>query len=495
MTKKSYIIGLMIASVMGGLISLGGYKLTEKNDKKYESIVDRQNVLFASHYSRPVSTVSTGLNFMQAAEISRPAVVHIKTYYEYMRNIDYYNNPFDYLFRDFLGDQRYNKRPNENYSRIGSGSGVIISDDGYIVTNYHVTKNGDKIEIILDDKRTYIAEVINTDPSTDLALIKIDEKGLPFLKYGNSENTKVGEWVSAVGNPFNLTSTVTAGIVSAKGRNLGLLRDADGMQIESFIQTDAAVNPGNSGGALVNLNGELIGINTAIQTPTNVYIGYSFAVPVSLVKKVMDDLLKYGEVQRALLGVRIMDITSDLAKEYGIDQLKGVYIADVNSESAAQKAGIKGGDIILEVNDVEVNSTSELQEQVAKYRPGDMIEVKYLRNNKEKSVWLHLKNKLGNTEIVKKQEKIITVFGADFQEVSEKEKERLGINGGVKIVALRKGKLKSVGIQEGFIITHIDKVRVYKLNNINERLKNKKGGFLFHGIYPNGTKAYYGMEW
>lgn len=489
MTKKSYITGLIIASVMGGLISLGGYKLSEKNNKKYESIIDRQNVLFASHYPNPSGIVPTGLNFIHAAEISRPAVVHIKTHYEASGN---YHNPFDYLFRDFFGDQHNNRRL-ENYPRIGSGSGVIITDDGYIVTNNHVIKGGNKIEIILDDKRTYIAEVIGIDPSTDLALIKIDEKGLPFLKYGNSEDTKVGEWVLAVGNPFNLTSTVTAGIVSAKGRNLGLLRDADGMQIESFIQTDAVVNPGNSGGALVDLNGELIGINTAIQTSTNVYMGYSFAVPVSLVKKVVDDLLKYGEVQRALLGVRIMDITSDLAKEYGIDKLKGVYIADVNMESAAQKAGIKAGDIILEVNDVVVNSTSELQEQVAKYRPGDMVEVKYLRNNKEKSVRLRLKNKLGTTEIVKKQDKIKTVLGADFQEVSKKVKERLKIKGGVEITELRNGKLKSVGIQKGFIITHIDKIRVYKPDDIKEILKNIKGGILIQGIYPNGTKGYYAM--
>ncbi|MBW8050333.1 MAG: Do family serine endopeptidase [Cytophagales bacterium] len=492
MTKKSYITGLIIASVMGGLVSLGGYKLSEKNNKKYESIIDRQNVLFTNHSPSPGGIVPTGLNFIQAAEISRSAVVHIKTHYEASGNY-YYYNPIDYLFRDFFGDQYNNKKPHENYPRIGSGSGVIITDDGYIVTNNHVIKGGEKIEIILDDKRTYIAEVIGTDPSTDLALIKIDEKGLPFLKYGNSEDTKVGEWVLAVGNPFNLTSTVTAGIVSAKGRNLGLLRDANGMQIESFIQTDAAVNPGNSGGALVDLNGELIGINTAIQTPTNVYIGYSFAVPVSLVKKVVDDLLKYGEVQRALLGVRIMNITSDLAKEYGIDQLKGVYIADVNTKSAAQKAGIKAGDIILEVNDVEVNSTSELQEQVAKYRPGDMIEVKYLRNNKAKSVWLSLKNKLGNTEIVKKQEKIITVLGADFQEVSKKVKEKLKIKGGIEIIELRNGKLKSVGIQEGFIITHIDKIRVYKPDDIKEILKNIKGGILIQGIYPNGAKGYYAI--
>ena len=491
MAKKSYITGLIIASVMGGLISLGGYKLSEKNNNKYESIIDRQNVLFASHYPNPSGIVPTGLNFIHAAKISRPAVVHIKTHYEASGNY-YYDNPFDYLFRDFFSDQHNNRR-HGNYPRIGSGSGVIITDDGYIVTNNHVIKGGNKIEIILNDKRTYFAEVIGIDPSTDLALIKIDERGLPFLKYGNSEDTKVGEWVLAVGNPFNLTSTVTAGIVSAKGRNLGLLRDENGMQIESFIQTDAVVNPGNSGGALVDLNGELIGINTAIQTSTNVYMGYSFAVPVSLVKKVVDDLLKYGEVQRALLGVRIMDITSELAKEYGIDKLKGVYIADVNMESAAQNAGIKAGDIILEVNDVVVNSTSELQEQVAKYRPGDMIEVKYLRNNKEKSVRLHLKNKLGTTEIVKKQDKFKTVLGADFQEVSKKVKERLKIKGGVEITELRNGKLKSVGIQEGFIITHIDKIRVYKPDDIKEILKNIKGGILIQGIYPNGIKGYYAI--
>ncbi len=280
-------------------------------------------------------------------------------------------------FRDFHSSPFHNPGPRES-----AGSGVVISPDGYIITNNHVIEKAKWIEVILDDKRTYVGTVIGTDPTTDLALVKIEEEDLPFAVYGNSDHLKVGEWVLAVGNPFDLTSTVTAGIVSAKGRNINILRTEDNMQVESFIQTDAAVNPGNSGGALVNLKGELIGINTAIATQSGISQGYSFAVPVSLARKVMEDLLKFGTVQRALLGVRIDDINAQLAQDKGIDYIRGVFVQDVNENSAAYEAGIKSGDVILKIDDREVNSTSELQSYVATFHPGDKIDITYNRKGR-----------------------------------------------------------------------------------------------------------------
>lgn len=436
------------------------------------------------------------VNFVQAADLTVHTVVNIKTEYhqESFNTNFFFNDPFhNFLFGDRGRGGMYPPQ-----TQMASGSGVIISENGYIATNNHVVDNADKIEVTLNDKRTYTAEVIGKDPTTDLALLKINEKDLPYITYGNSDDVKVGEWVLAVGNPFNLTSTVTAGIVSAKGRNINILENdpSKGIYpIESFIQTDAAVNPGNSGGALVNSNGQLIGINAAIASNTGSYAGYSFAIPVNIVKKVMNDLLEFGSVQRAFIGVSIRDLDSKLAEEKSIkDYKKGVFVAGLTESGAAEKAGIKEGDIITRIGKAEVNNSAELQEQVSNYRPGDKISVSYLRDGKELTADLVLKNKNGGTE-VNKEEKVetATLLGATFEPISLDDKKRLHINNGLRIKKLESGKLFNSGIKENFIIVNIDKKPVDTIGDITAILENKKGGVLIEGVYPNGMRAYYGF--
>lgn len=357
-------------------------------------------------------------DFIAASESSVPAVVHVKTTYgSAASGTSQGYNPFRDFFWGNPGFQ--NQQP-----ASGAGSGVILTADGYIVTNNHVVENASKVEVTLNDKRTFTAKVIGTDPSTDIALLKVEESGLPYVSFGNSDAVKVGEWVLAVGNPFNLTSTVTAGIVSAKARNIHILPDQQ-FPIESFIQTDAAVNPGNSGGALVNTSGELIGINTAIASNTGAFNGYSFAVPVSIVRKVVDDLLEFGYVQRAFIGVSIRDVDSQLAQEKELKTLKGVYINGLTEGGAAAEAGIREGDIIIQVNGTEVASTAELQEQVSRHRPGDKIKVVVMRGNARKELNVTLRNKNGNTGIVKNE--AINVLGADLEPVSVELQSKLGI--------------------------------------------------------------------
>ena len=321
-------------------------------------------------------------------------------------------------------------------------------------------------------------------------LLKISEKNLPFIIYGNSDNIRVGEWVLAVGNPFNLTSTVTAGIISAKARNIGILPDQ--YKIESFLQTDAAVNPGNSGGALVNTRGELVGINSAIASTTGSYTGYSFAIPVNLVKKVMDDLVEFGSVQRGFIGVSIRDIDNKLIEDKGIQQTNGVYVAGLTEGGAAESAGIKEGDIIQKVGEVSVNSTPQLQEQIGRFRPGDKISITLLREGKEKVLSVILRNKDGDTRIVK-SEQALNILGATFENASKDEKASLGIKNGVKISKLLSGKFRSAGIKEGFIITSIDKRPILSTDDLENVFKVKQGGVLIEGIYPNGVRAYYGF--
>ena len=349
----------------------------------------------------------------------------------------------------------------------------------------------------MNDKRKFTATLIGADPATDLALIKVESEDLPTIKLGNSDDVKIGQWVLAVGNPFNLTSTVTAGIVSAKARSINILQyDPDNkiFPIESFIQTDAAVNPGNSGGALVNATGELVGINTAIASRTGSYAGYSFAVPVNIMKKVTKDLMEFGTVQRAFIGVNIRDLNQDLANELELKEVQGVYVTRVIAGGAAEEAGVKEGDVITMIGSVSVNNVPELQEQIGKFRPGDKISVTLLRTNKEKVVSLTLKNKDGNTDIVEKSEsELMSALGASFKQASSKELESLDLDHGVKITKLGAGKLRTAGIREGFIITKIDSREIETPEEIVELLKDKKGGVLIEGIYPNGMKGYYGF--
>lgn len=435
---------------------------------------------------RPIQLTSYSADAKQAlpdltlaAENSVHAVVHITT--QYMRGGGGWSSG-NSLLDEFLGMNR-NQQPQ---IAQGSGSGVIISDDGFIVTNNHVIDRSQKIEVTLNDKRKFDARVIGTDPSTDIALLKIEAKDLSFLTFGNSNELKLGEWVLAVGNPFNLTSTVTAGIVSAMTRNLGI--NDDQLAVESFIQTDAAVNPGNSGGALVNQNGELIGINTAIASRTGSYAGYSFAVPVTIVKKVISDLKEFGEVQRALLGINISDVNAEIAAELKLKTVEGVYVVGIPENGAAKHAGIKEGDVIISVADIKVRNSAELQEKISQFHPGDDVKVIVLRSGEEKQFTLTLLNKYGDTQVVRDQ---AGYLGAEFETVSNNEKNRLNIENGIKITKLNAGKLKEAGIKESFIITNINKKPIFEVNDLRREVGNAKGGILVEGIYPNGETAYY----
>jgi Do/DeqQ family serine protease len=469
-----------LVAVVSTLITVAAIRYVSKNEPV---TFEEKQAAYFEQVNYTAAEVPAGLDFRYPARITTPAVVHITTSYapRSSSSRDQYNP-----FRDFFGDDFFN--PYGQQPQQSSGSGVIISDDGYIVTNNHVIDRGEKIQVILANKKSFEATLIGTDPSTDIALIKIEERGLPFIRFANSDSVEVGEWVLAVGNPFNLESTVTAGIVSAKGRNINILRSRDNSAVEAFIQTDAAVNPGNSGGALVDLRGQLIGINTAIATPTGTFAGYSFAVPVNLVSKVVNDLMKYGMVQRGYLGIQIATVTDELAKREGLNNLSGVYVDSVNAGSSAEDAGIKSGDVILKINDAAVNSSPELQEQVSRYHPGDKITVTFERNGKVKTVSAILKNKEGNTEYVKKEEAyMIDALGADFADLTAQEKKEMGLTGGVKVVKIKDGKLRqSTYMKEGFIITKVDNRAINNLSDLKSAFANKKdGGVMIEGRYPN----------
>jgi serine protease Do len=474
-------VSSLVAATVGGLIALGGSRFTSGDEHQSQVFQPESPKYTLAKYSGGASGTFT--DFTEAAERSLHAVVHIKTITQQVNNLAY--DPFAELF---FGPQKRQ----QSFEAHGSGSGVIISEDGYIVTNNHVVNGATTIEVTLNDKRTYNAELIGADASTDVALLKIKEKQLPFLNYGNSDGVKVGEWALAVGNPFNLYSTVTAGIISAKGRNNIL--NGNTRPIESFIQTDAAVNPGNSGGALVNTSGELIGINTAIASNNGAYQGYSFAVPVNIVKKVVSDLVEFGTVQRAYIGVSIKDIDAKFAAEKNLKKLRGIYVDGLTEGGSAHDAGIREGDVIVTVHDVAVNSVSELQEQISRYRPGDKINVTVLRNNTEVNIPVLLKTFDNTTNLVKKSElvkKTATSLGAEFQELAAEELTALKVENGVRVNRAGNGKLAQVGIQNGFIITGIDKKPVSTVKQVKELLDGKSGTVLIEGFYTNGMRAAY----
>ncbi|HNT50902.1 MAG TPA: trypsin-like peptidase domain-containing protein [Cyclobacteriaceae bacterium] len=442
----------------------------------YTSIEERQNLKLTNYAADTVQYRNViPINFQTAAKLVTPAVVHISTIY---------------------GGGRFSLNALEQYLNPhsqSSGSGVIISDDGYIVTNNHVIENANSIEITLHNNQRFFAKLVGQDPNTDLALLKIKAHDLPFVKYGNSDDVSAGEWVLAIGNPFNLNSTVTAGIVSAKARNIDILRNQNNLQIESFIQTDAAVNPGNSGGALVNLKGELIGINSAIATATGSFDGYSFAIPVSLVKKIMDDLLEFGSVQRGLLGVQINNVTPNLAENRNLNVVQGVFVSLVNKGSAAESSGIEPGDVIVAIDNHPVAGVSELQEWVARKRPGQSVIVKYLRNGVEKEVLAKLKNFEGS-ETMREREVRYELEGAQFEDVPYSQLTELNLDGGVLIKKLDHGKWKTAGVKENMIITHIDKVAIDNVKDLNRAMEMKKGGVLIEGLW-HGEKQAIGLEW
>jgi serine protease Do len=433
--------------------------------------------VYSANYAAPQDA-----DFTSAAEKSVNAVVHIKT--EINVQSSSYQDFFG-PFRDYFGN------PYHNNTMVAFGSGVIISPDGYIVTNNHVVENAEKISVTFNNKTEMVAKVIGTDPSTDLALIKVDADDLAFLTYGNSDQVKVGEWVLAVGNPFNLTSTVTAGIVSAKARNINILGSQS--SVESFIQTDAVVNRGNSGGALVNTHGELIGINAAIASHTGVYEGYSFAIPVNIVKKVVNDMMEYGEVQRGYIGVQISNLDAETADKLGLDQVEGVYVAGVVENSGAADAGIKEGDVIMSINNINTNSLSELIGTVAQHSPGETVKLKVIRSHKDYEFDVVLKNQEGSTEIIKSEDAFYDdLLGANLQKASKNELDKLGIPGGVKITKIDDGILKRGGIKQGFIITEINGNQVSSKNSLDTALQNSgQNSIQLKGMYPNGVRVSY----
>ena len=486
MNKRSLFLAMVFSSLFGGMVAVVGYSIMVPPTTIVRQAANSNPVALTNYtFDSSSFVVPEGLNFVFAAKKGTASVVHIRTTYSGGNQVQ---NPFHNFFREYFGEQ---SNPRNYGPSRGAGSGVIISDDGYIVTNNHVIENAIEIEVVLNDNRSYKAEIVGVDKNTDLAVIKIKEAGLSAVSYGNSNDIQIGEWVLAIGNPFEFRSTVTAGIISAKGRNINILRGD--FKIESFIQTDAAVNPGNSGGALVNLNGELIGINTAIASPSGAFAGYSFAVPATLVQKVVKDLVDYGAVQRALLGVQITDVNAELAEERDLDVVKGVFITGVQ-EGAAKDVGIKQGDVIIAINAETVNNVAELQEQIALNRPGDDVTVTYIRSGKRKEVTATLRNIAGTTDIVEVKNDL-AFDGAVFIEVSEEIKRSLGIEGGVQLKEMKAGKWKQAGLKEGFIIIRIDRRPIGNLQDLSYFVANqsREDGILIEGYYPNGQKAYYGL--
>lgn len=510
---KSY----LLVGVLCSGITLGTYKLAGLDNKQIviteAPAANPASVRLTSAHTVASPGVATPgalpVDFTFAAEKTMPAVVHIKSTIVSNRTVQDFDQLPD-MFRDFFGDgSRGQQRPSGPQKAQASGSGVIFSPDGYIITNNHVVEDASEVEVILYDHRSFKATVIGTDPSTDLAVLQIKTSKLPYLVLGNSDDVKVGQWVLAVGNPFNLESTVTAGIVSAKGRNIGILGQKErerayrenpdvplvSTSIESFIQTDAAVNPGNSGGALVNLQGELIGINTAIATPTGTFAGYSFAVPTGIVKKVTEDLLKYGTVQRGYLGINIGNIDSKLAAK--LDIYEGVYVSGLAENGSAKPAGIKVGDVITKVDGVRVRSSAELQELVARHKPGETVTVTVNREGKEKDIRVELRSREGKNEIVRGEEKVETLsaLGANLQELTDKEKQLLGVSNGLKVAKLLPGKLKNeTDMREGFVITKVDGKPVNSVKEFVQIVESKKGsedGVTLQGVYPDYPGKYY----
>ena len=486
----SYLSYLKIfgVGILGGTLPLATFVVMNTSQSKLsDQVIDgnRLNALPASF-----SGIDPNVDFTGASENTINSVVHVTTKVvqtTFQRDI----------FQEFFYGPGAGGREYKQYG-AGAGSGVIVSSEGYIVTNNHVIENASEIEVILNDNSKYTAKVVGADPATDIAVLKIEGSGFKPIPLGNSDDLKIGEWVLAVGNPFNLTSTVTAGIVSAKARNINLLSERTGKEIvpiESFIQTDAAVNPGNSGGALVNTRGELVGINTAIASQTGSYSGYSFAVPVNLVQKVMRDLIDYGIVQRGYLGVQISDISQEIKEKNKLPNLKGVFVAKVIEDGSADKAGLKDGDVILKIGNKEVNSVASLQEEIGKRRPGDKVSITIRQKDGDEVIKeLILRNKEGETSLVSKEEIAKNVaLGATFTELTAKEKKELNISYGVKIKTLAAGKLKSLGLSEGTIITKINNEPIETVEQLSTKLNGMNRGILLEIMSESGKRDYVGF--
>jgi len=462
---------------------LSFFLINRMSESSYDKIVlndpDPAPVEQVSYFSKAPLNVP---DFTEAAANSVDAVVHIRSQF-YTKSRDY--DDFFGALREYLG---YDRRPNRQFPISGWGSGVIMSSEGYIVTNNHVVEGAELVEVILNDKRVFKGEIVGLDPSTDLALLRIEAERLPYLQYGNSDQVQVGEWVLAVGNPFNLTSTVTAGIVSAKARNINILGSQGA--IESFIQTDAAVNRGNSGGALVNTQGELVGINAAIASNTGYFQGYSFAIPVNIVRKVIDDLKEYGDVQRAYIGVVIREINQDFANDLGLEKIQGVYVDGLTEDGGAMEAGLEIGDIILAANGAEVNSLAQLLEIVGQHSPGDKMPVRVLRDGDVLQYNVELRSVDGTTNVIRTADEFYNErLGAFFSGLNAQEKNNFKIRSGLKIVRLEEGLLNKGGIRENFIITSVNGYAVDSQSGLLSAMDRNDERLKISGLYPNGMRV------
>jgi serine protease Do len=490
--KAKQIVAVILLSASTALATMWGYNHFAGN-KTYSYAQDSSKVPsnYAKFFNGEKFAGGGPVDFTDAASASIPATVHIKT--KTVRTASNNlpkRNPFSDLFGidpdDFFGDRLH------SMPEMASGSGVIISDDGYIVTNNHVVDGADEVTVTLSNRKSFKAKVVGTDPSSDLAVVKIDAKGLPFLLYGNSDEVKIGQWVLAVGYPLTLETTVTAGIVSAKGRTLDINARQSKTPIESFIQTDAAVNPGNSGGPLISTDGKLIGINSAIASPTGSYAGYSFTIPVNIVKKVVSDLMKYGTAQRAYLGIKYApdNLSDDVKKQEGIKDGEGVYVSEVPTDGAASQAGIKKGDVITKLNGVILNSAAEMVGQIATYRPGDKVNVTYKRDGQENTVAVTLRNNTGTTEIVKNT--VLDKLGADLLTLSKKDATSLGVKGGVVVKGIdEKGLFSKTRMEDGFIILKANGKEINTVEEFRKLLDENQGGSVkLEGVYPGYEGAF-----
>jgi len=472
--KRNFYIYLFLTVLISGITSLAVVSFSKKPSAQYFYNEDSIPVQRASFQPQEFP------DFTFAAEYAVKAVVHVKVV---KRGVSQPYSLFDFFFG-------YGQ-PQTPREMIGAGSGVIISEDGYIVTNNHVIEGADQIEVTLENNQTFKAKLVGSDPATDVALIKIDAQNLPLLKFGDSDALRLGEWVLAIGNPYNLRSTVTAGIVSAKARSMPSM---DGeFKIEAFIQTDAAVNSGNSGGALINTKGELVGINTAIASKTGAFTGYSFAVPTTIVKKIVEDILDFGSVQRAMLGISMQNIDGNLAKERGLKDTRGVFIAEVVKGGAAEKAGIRNNDVLISINGVRVNSSPAVQEQISRYRPKDKITVEILRDNKQKEVSVVLEGRGAEIAMSDGSKGTTKIFGAELVEASKDKLNNLNIRSGIEVVSVGEGKFKDAGISAGYIITHINQVPVRTLQELQSVIQRSRRSLLIEGVYQDGKTVYYGM--
>lgn len=500
--KPKHILSNIIISALTALGVIFGYsKIQQHNNPNFQSQFNvPANYKYAGFFNQDGSPAAGPVDFTQAAAAASPAVVHIKTKTnprQVNNSLPNQRNPLSDMFGDDLLDQLFGNGRQRSIPQMASGSGVIVSEDGYIVTNNHVVSGADEVTVVLSNKKSYTAKVVGADPSYDVAVVKINANNLPFMLYGNSDDTKIGQWVLAIGYPLTLETTVTAGIISAKGRALGLNRDKTGNRayaVESFIQTDAAVNMGNSGGALINTNGQLIGINSAIASPTGVYAGYSYAIPVNIVRKVVNDLIKYGSVQRGFLGAQFQDATGLTAEEKKILQLPagadGIYITNVASNGAARAAGIKEGDIIRKIDNVDITSGSDMQEQLSKFKPGDKVNVTYERNGTMNTVPVTLKNSSGNFEIVK-AETTMDKLGAELVTLDSKLAKNYGLAGGVVVKKINSGGAidDQTRMRDGFIITKVNGKPVKSVDELRSTIGNSKD-VKVEGVYPGYEETF-----